>query len=253
MDPPRGIPRDVPLDDLLALGGFVCAGSPPSATLDVLDHAVRVCFAPDETRVRVEVRAAARGDAPLVAERAGLEAPGNTTFSIDGPDVVGRRTLVLPEPGSLHDATYELGKAVVRLAAAVAPAPVAAPESSGASESAGAAGSAPPVAVPGPTPTPAAPAVATAAPPQVSASVAPVPGTAVVAAPAAAATLDDGSYWCFVDRPTKLCAAPGSPEVVAMLMPGVWYRAHQDDGTWVHIRHPSGASGVLAHSEVTPA
>lgn len=81
---------------------------------------------------------------------------------------------------------------------------------------------------------------------------APVPVAAPAPAPPTpvAAPVDAGPYWCFVDRRTEVRAAPGSPEVVALLVPGTWYQASHDDGTWVHVRHPSGAEGVVPSQAV---
>jgi hypothetical protein len=212
-------PDHQPPADLLATCGFAAIGDPPTMTLDVLGRAVHVTIRGDQARVEVEVRHSVGQDLDAgVLEAAGLRAPGDTELVGHDGDLIGRRTLVAPSPRVLHDAVYELGKCVVALVGAprvsgTGPTPETAPID---------------LAKPGAVPTPAASAPAQPAP-------------------------DDGRYWCFVDQPTEVHAAPGSAEVVALLMPGTWYPATHDDGVWVHVQHPSGAEGVVLHQAVTRA
>lgn len=210
----------------LAACGFASVGDPPAVTLDVLGHAVHVTVSHDPAipespdalsgRVRLTAQVAIRRLEPGL-ERAALGAAGDTVYVAEGTDLVARRTLVAPDPTLLHDAVHELAKAALVLSGAEVDRPAPPP---------------PPAApTPPPPPAPAPPPPAAAAPPP----------------PAA------GSYWCFVDAATPLRAGPTDADVVAMLVPGTWYAATGDDGTWVRIHHPSGAEGVALRTEVTPA
>lgn len=186
---PRGIA------DLLRSSGIAFSGEPAEATIDVLGHAVHTQLRGDPAALTVEVRL--RGGTGDVEElrAAAVAAPGDTEFERDAADLVGRRTLIRPDPRAVHDVVFELGKAVVRL---------------------GGTGAAPPASGSG-----------------------------------GGGTTTDGG-WAFVDSPTPLRAGPGDPEVVAMLVPGVWYWARQE-GSDVHVRHPSGAEGVVSVGEVNRA
>ena len=213
------------LSDLLAACGFAAVGNPPTMTLDLLGRAVHASVRGGPDRLSIEVRVAS---APVVAdlEGPGLAAPGDTVFEVEGRELLGHRTLVAPSAPVLHDAVYDLAKAVVRLGSAL-PTPARSPEVEEV-----------PVAVPPDTVTTTAPAA---------------PAPVAPAVPVAAAAPGAAAFWCFVDVPTDIRRAPGSDEVVARMMPGVWYEATTDDGTWVHVRHPSGVEGVVRHPEVNPA
>lgn len=233
-----------PPTDLLAACGFATAGDPPTMTLDVLGHAVHVTVIGPRDLLRVEVRmVTTRDPGGPELEAAGLRAPGDTALAVQEGQLVARRSLLAPSPAQLHDAVHELGKTVVGLVRAEPLAEPTAPID---------------LAKPAATGTPAAatgtPAAVTAPPRSPAPSPVVVPAASAPApAQPAAAPPDDGRYWCFVDQPTELHAAPGSSEVVALLMPGTWYPASHDDGVWVHIQHPSGAEGVVLHQAVTRA
>ncbi len=223
-------PQDA-VPTLLATCGLAVVGDPPETTLDVLGRAVHVVVGGDADRLQLEARLMAPAAAPAAARlRAhALAADGDTRIAVEAGELVARRTLVRPEAATVFDAVHELGKAVVALAGPDAVAHVPdepAPDEPAPDE-------------PAPDePAPDEPALAR-------------PGAAP--GPAPASMPGDEGYWCFVDEPSPVLAAPDADEVVAMLMPRVWYRVVRDEGEWARVQHPSGAQGVVARRAVTPS
>jgi hypothetical protein len=206
--------RTIEVATLLSRCGLAAVGDPPEATLDVLGRAVHVVVRGDADWLQLEARLAVSTSPPSVARLR------SRSLDLDGDTRI----------------TVEVGELVARRT-------LVQPRAAAVFDAVHELGKAV-VALAG----------AEARPPDEPApDDVPLSRPTAMPTPVPSATSGDAGYWCFVDESTPVLAAPGSDEVVAMLMPRVWYRVERDEGGWAHVRHPSGVEGVVARREVTPA